>query len=113
MEGWSEAHTTLGDVKERVTAFLKERAWEKAHSPKNLAMSIAIEAAELMEIYQWVPSEAAYEVSRDPQTFEHIQEEVADVVIYCVSLARALNFDLARAIERKIAKNGVKYPVPR
>lgn len=110
--GWNEELTTVAQMKQAVAEFVRERSWQHAHSPKNLSMSIAIEAAELMEIFQWIPSEAAREHSLDPAVHEHIQEEVADVVIYCMSLSQALGFDLAQAIESKIGKNRVKYPAP-
>ena len=113
MEPWSEERTTLAEVKERIRRFLREREWESQHTPKNLAMSIAIEAAELMEIFQWTPSEEAASYARgSEERLRHVQEEVADVVIYCVSLANALEFDLARALDEKIRRNAVRYPAP-
>lgn len=113
MSEWNEADTSLGTIKASVAQFLRERDWEKAHSPKNLAMSVGIEAAELMEIFQWASTDEAASLIDDPHTLTHVKEEVADVVIYCISLARALDFDLAAALQDKIAKNEVKYPVPR
>lgn len=110
MPEWNDHQTTLATVSAAIGRFLRERDWERFHTPKNLAMSIAIEAAELMEIFQWVSSDEAMDHALDPQQLEHVQEEVADVVIYCISLARALNFDLAAALQDKIAKNAVKYP---
>lgn len=110
--GWHEGVTTLRDIREAVSRFVKERGWERHHSPKNLAMSIGIEAAELMEILQWVESEQAAAYCRESEErFVHIQQEVADVVIYCVSLANVLGFDLARAIDHKIDDNAARYPV--
>lgn len=112
MAQWKENSTTFLTVKKEIAQFLMKRDWEKQHTPKNLAMSIAIEAAELMEIFQWVASEHDVEMVDDAEVYEHIQEEVADVMIYCFSLARTLDFDLAAAIQDKIKKNGIKYPVP-
>jgi len=109
--GWSEESTTIAEVKERIRAFLAERGWESRHSPKNLAMSIAIESAELMEIFQWVDSNQAHAFAvADPDRFLHVRQEVADVVIYCISLANALGFDLAKAIDEKIENNERRYP---
>lgn len=110
-EGWSDQETTLQEVKTRVQHFLKERGWESHHSPKNLAMSISIEAAELMEIFQWVDSKEAESFAKEaPERFKHVRQEVADVVIYCISLANALGFDLARALDEKIDHNAERYP---
>lgn len=110
--GWSEEATTFGEVKERIVGFLKERGWTDAHSPKNLAMSIAVESAELMEIFQWVDTEKALSFAREnPERFLHVRQEVADVVIYCMSMAATLGFDLAAAIDEKIDNNASRYPV--
>lgn len=113
MQDWTDARTPLGVMRERIRVFVDEREWGRFHSPKNLAMSIAIEAAELMEIVQWVSTEEAYASSADSDTLQQIEDEVADVMIYCMSLANVVGFDLAQAIARKIAKNGRKYPVPK
>lgn len=108
---WCEERTTFADVKERVRAFLRARDWEQEHSPKNLSMSIAIESAELMEIFQWVSSEKAAEFAQaNPDRLQHVREEVADVVIYCISMANALDIDLAEAIDQKIVRNAERYP---
>lgn len=108
----SDHEKTLGELKEKVEQFTQSRQWGKAHSPKNLAMSIAIEAAELMEIFQWVESEEAWDYVKDEVIFEHLGEEMADVMIYCLSLANQLDIDVSHIIEDKIVKNGQKYPLP-
>ncbi len=111
IRNWSEERTTFAEIREEIRQFLRARDWEKQHSPKNLAMSIAIEAAELMEIFQWVDSKEALEYVRsDPDRLQHAREEIADVVIYCVSMANALEIDLARAIDDKIGRNAQRYP---
>jgi len=89
--------TTLHDLKERMAEFVRARDWEQFHTPKNLSMSIAIEAAELMEHFQWL-------------TVEQIGEELADIVIYALSLSNFLRLDLADTVLRKMAKNEAKYP---
>lgn len=104
---------TVAQLKEQVHDFTQSRKWGKAHSPKNLAMSVAIEAAELMEIFQWVESEDAWDYVKDEAIFEHLGEEMADVIIYCLSLANQLDIDVAHIIEDKIEKNGQKYPRPK
>lgn len=110
--GWSEEATTFAEVKEQIWRFQDERGWTAAHSPKNIAMSIAVESAELMEIFQWVDTESALSYARDdPERFLHVRQEVADVVIYCMTMATALGFDLAAAIDEKIDNNASRYPV--
>ncbi len=101
--------TSLAEVKAQVQAFTESRGWLKAHSPKNLAMSIAIESAELMEIFQWSDVQESWEV-RNGNEWEHTQEELADVLIYCISLANQLDMDLGAAIADKMEKNGRRYP---
>lgn len=93
------------DVQDMARKFVDDREWSKYHKPKDLAMSISIEAAELLEIFQWTdrcPS------GKDGQ---RVGEEIADVILYCASLANALGLDLARVIEEKVEKNNMKYPV--
>lgn len=101
--------TNLQDIKDKVKEFVASRDWSEYHSPKNLAMSIAIEAAELMEIFQWLSLEQAWEIKKSDE-FEHLQEELADVLIYCCSLANQLDIDMAAAIEDKMEKNARRYP---
>lgn len=111
--GWRDEATTLAEIKAAVRRFVEERKWQGHHSPKNLAMSIGIEAAELMEILQWVDSSDAREYClQSEERFRHVQQEVADVVIYCLSLAGVLGFDLAAAIDAKIDHNAARYPAP-
>ena len=102
--------TTIGELRERVAGFISERDWEQFHDPKNLAMSIAIEAAELMEHFQWERSAQLPTLLEDPGKRQEIEEELADVACYCLSLANNLEIDLAGAIEKKILKNAKKYP---
>ena len=110
--GWRAQTTTVAEVQERVGRFLEARGWQHVHLPKNLAMSIAIEAAELMELFQWVPSERSDESAREPGFRERLGEELADVIIYCFSLAHRLGLDVAAAVDDKLVKNHRKYPVP-
>ncbi|WP_152209705.1 nucleotide pyrophosphohydrolase [Bifidobacterium cebidarum] len=84
--------------------FTEERGWAQFHSPANLAKSISIEAAELLECYQWVPEAPAAETGR-------AQEELADVLTYCIMMADALEVDLDDIIMHKLAKTKRKYPV--
>ncbi|NIQ95934.1 MAG: nucleotide pyrophosphohydrolase [Desulfuromonadales bacterium] len=109
MEGtMGDADTTLQQLKDRMDRFVKERDWEQFHSPKNLSMSIAIEAAELMEHFQWLTVEQSKQLS--PDELSEIGEELADIVIYSLSLSNVLGLDLSQTIVDKMAKNIRKYP---
>ena len=103
-------HTTVAELCAVVHQFVAERAWQPYHNPKNLSSSIAIEAAELMEIFQWLTSEQSVAAERDPRTRQHIREELADVVIYCLSLANAMEVDLSEAVLEKLSLSARKYP---
>lgn len=89
-----------------VLAFRDEREWAQFHNPKDLAISLSLEAAELLECFQWSASDLDVS-SRD----ESIREELADVLIYAIYFADSKGIDLASAIESKLAKNRDKYPV--
>lgn len=105
---------SLAAIQQAVREFRDAREWRQFHSPKNLSMSIAIEAAELMEHFQWLTTaEAAALPQADPAARQAIAEELADVLIYCFSLADILEFDVGQIIFDKIAKNAAKYPAKR
>lgn len=99
----------LSELQQQVKEFVAERNWDKAHSPKSLAMSVAIEAAELMEIFQWGDNSDYKQV--DEKTREHIGEEIADVMIYCISMANQYHLNIGEIICDKFKKNAKKYPV--
>jgi len=104
----SDSQTTLQDLKDRMASFVRERDWEQFHTPKNLSMSIAIEAAELMEHFQWLTVEQSKKLA--PEALADIGEELADIVIYSLSLANTLGLDLSQTVLDKMAKNIRKYP---
>ena len=95
--------TTLQELKNIVAKYRDERGWSKHHTPKNLSMSIAIEAAELMELFQWD------EYTKRNQ--DKIDDELADVLIYCFNLAETLGIDISTAFRKKMIKAVEKYPV--
>jgi len=98
-------------LKQLMRQFLRERDWQKYHQPRNLAASVAVEAGELLELFQWLtPEEAATRCKDDPDFRRHVGEEMADVLMYCVSLANAMDFDIAQTIAAKMEKNRKKYP---
>ncbi len=105
---FNDSATTIDDLKALVQVFVKERKWTKHHKAKNLSMSIAIEAAELMEHFQWTPIQESQRPAKDKKM---IEEEVADVTAYLLALCHVLNIDLSSAIQNKMIKNAKKYPI--
>ena len=100
--------TSLTELRDRLRLFVAERDWDQFHAPRNLAMSVMIEAAELGEHFQWSgANDALVEDSRR----EAIAHEMADVLLYLVRLADKLDIDLLEAASRKLVLNAVKYPV--
>jgi len=99
----------IDDLAARLRAFARERDWEQFHAPKNLVMALAVEAAELMEHFQWLTERQSAELS--PAAKEQVAAELADVFIYTVRLADRLGVDLTTAVEAKIHVNAAKYPV--
>jgi NTP pyrophosphatase (non-canonical NTP hydrolase) len=107
----ADATTPLAILKEAVRQFAAEREWQPFHSPKNLSMGLAVEAAELMEHFLWIDSAASREVVNDPVQLGQVADEMADVACYLLNLSNVLDIDLSEAVVAKIAKNALKYPV--
>jgi NTP pyrophosphatase (non-canonical NTP hydrolase) len=104
----TQPNWTLSDLQDRVRAFVHDRDWEQYHSPKNLSMSVAIEAAELMECFQW---HAENSHTNEPANRQEAIDELADVLIYCLAMANALDVDdLGAAVLDKLDRSGVRYP---
>lgn len=106
----SDTRIVLQDLKDRMAEFIRHRDWERYHTPKNISMSIAIEAAELMEIFQWLTPEESIALKEDPAQYRHIQEEISDILLYCFSLANVLDIDIGSAVLGKLESNKKKYP---
>ena len=107
----ADEQTTMHEIKSLVDSFVDERDWQQFHSPKNLAMSISIEASELMEIFQWLSLEQAKEVMKEGEQRQHAIEEIADVLIYGIAFCIRNDIDVSDAIKDKMKKNIEKYPV--
>lgn len=103
--------TTFDDLTASLRRFVAEREWQQFHDPKNLAMLLASEAGELVAEYRFVPGDASDAISREPRARARIADEIADVTIAVLLLADRIGLDLARAVEDKIAKNALRYPV--
>ena len=105
----SDAETTVAELRELIRKFVEERDWRQFHAPKNLSMSLAIEAAELMEHFQWISEEKSRETAENPAQLAEVSDELADVLCYALAMANQLNLDLSTAIRCKMIKNEEKY----
>lgn len=101
---------TIAQIIKKIDAFSKERNWEIYHNPKDLAESICIEAAELLQLFQWIKPKESEQFKKNPSKLKRIGEELADVTIYCLSMANTLKIDLTSAILDKLEENKKKYP---
>lgn len=101
--------TSLEQLAAAVKEFGRERDWHQYHDPKNLTAALIVEAAELLEPFQWLTPEESLNLPAPKR--EAVRQEMADVLIYLVSLANCLDIDLLRAAEDKLAINAAKYPV--
>jgi NTP pyrophosphatase (non-canonical NTP hydrolase) len=98
--------TTLKHLQQKIIEFRDARNWRQFHNPKDLAISLSLEAGELLENFQWKSSEEAVQAN-----FENIKDEIADVIIYALLLSHELGIDVEEAITNKIKKNEQKYPI--
>ena len=106
----SDTETTVAQLKDLVSKFRDERDWKQFHTPKDLAVSISIEAGELLELFQWRNGDEVEADLQDPGKLRRLREEVADIVVYCLNMSDAVGFDLAEAIVEKLQQNAAKYP---
>ncbi len=95
-------------LQQAISEFITKRNWQQFHTPKNLAMALSVETAELLEIFQWMTAEESCSV--DDEILNHIEEEIGDVMIYLTTLATSLGLDPLRAARKKLLRNAVKYP---
>ena len=100
---------SLQDLRNRINAFVTERDWAQFHTPKNLAMAMIVEAAELVEQFQWDTPQESQQLT--PEKREAVAHELADTFVYLLRLAEVLQIDLIDAANKKIALNALKYPV--
>ena len=95
-------------LQDELKAFARERDWKQFHSPKNLAMALSVEAAELLEHFQWLTEDQSHNL--DAEARSAVSEELADVQIYLLRLADVLSIDIETAVSKKIVRNAQKYP---
>ena len=103
--------TTLAELRQRVAQFMAARNWEQFHTPKNLSGAIAIEAAELMEHFQWLTGEQAAAAVQDEAELAAVADELADVLIYALTLANVLGVDVSAVVLSKLERNELRFPV--
>jgi len=106
----NDASTNVAQLKQLVADFVAERDWQRYHVPKHLVMSIMIEAAELMEHFQWIGQGESRAIADDPVRLAAVGEEIADVFAYSLALADVLGLDMADTVRAKMVKNVAKYP---
>ena len=106
----TDDHTTVAELRKLVADFVAERDWSQFHAPKNVSMALAIEAAELMEHFQWISTDASRELAADSEKLAEVGEELADVIGYSFALANELGLDISSAVRAKMVKNAQKYP---
>ena len=99
---------SLESLRDTLRGFAFERDWDQYHTPKNLSMALIAEAAELVEHFQWVDGNQSHLL--EDKTRHSVEEELADILIYLVRISDKLDVDLYKAVARKIAINGKKYP---
>jgi NTP pyrophosphatase (non-canonical NTP hydrolase) len=101
--------TTLDELRDALRAFAAERDWDQFHSPKNLAMALTVEAAELLEVFQWITEEDSRRLGATAK--DAASQEIGDVLLYLIRLGDALDIDPVAAARRKMIANAQKYPV--
>jgi dCTP diphosphatase len=106
----NDPQTTVSQLKNKLSKFVKDRDWEQYHSPKSLSISIAIEAAELMEHFQWLDNRESIDILKDTEKLSEIKRELADISIYILDFCNVTNVDLSTIIVNKLEENAKKYP---
>ncbi|MGX2039010.1 nucleotide pyrophosphohydrolase [Methylocaldum sp. MU1018] len=101
----------IAAIQQALREFADARDWDQFHSPKNLAIALAVEAAELLEHFQWLQEDESRRLAEKPEEYRAVREEIADVLIYLLRLADRLDVDLEEAVSDKMRKNAEKYPV--
>jgi NTP pyrophosphatase (non-canonical NTP hydrolase) len=107
--GGMMAESDFDRIKKQVRQFVVERDWDQFHSPKNLSMALIVEAAEMVEHFQWLTEEQSSNLS--PGKLAEVEQELADIQVYLISLAEKLKLDLIAAVEKKLVLNAQKYPI--
>lgn len=107
----AERSMDMAALQIRLRQFAQARDWEQFHTPKNLAMALAAEAGELLEIFQWLTDQQARTITESQADLQRVRDELADILIYLVRLADVLDISLEEAVETKLHHNERRYPV--
>jgi NTP pyrophosphatase (non-canonical NTP hydrolase) len=105
-----DEYVDFESLKKRIRHFVRERDWEKYHNPKDIAVAIAVEAGELLELFQWMKESEVAEVKSNGQLMERIEGELADVLNLCINMADRLDLDIGRIVLNKLKEAERKYP---
>ena len=103
-------HTTLADLRRRIAEFIAARDWEQFHTPKDVSAAIAIEAAELMEHFLWLTDDQVRAALQDEGELTAVADEMADVMLYTLVLANALDVDVSQVVLEKLSRNEERFP---
>ena len=106
-----EETADLGAIKAALRAFSDARDWDQFHTPKNLAMALSVEAAELLELYQWLTPEESVALTANADGRARVEHELADILIYLARLADVTGIDLGSAVAGKMQSNSTRFPV--
>ena len=106
----NDHNTPIAELRTVIRNFVDARDWQQFHSPKNLSMALAIEAAELMEHFQWMSMEDSRHLASVADKKQAVGEELADVIAYAFAMANALDIDVTTAVCEKMKQNEAKYP---
>ncbi len=108
----ADQHTTLAEMKGGIETFWRERNWDPYHGPKDLAIGLVTEGAELLELFRFVNETEARAMLADLNKREAIADELADSIYFILRFAQMFDFDLSESVRRKLEKNAKKYPAP-
>ncbi len=106
-----DSSTNIEDLKQKVKKFCEDRDWDQFHNPKDLAIGIITESAELLEHFRFRSEKEIEEIFKDPKKRENISEEMADILIFLLRLSQRYSIDLSLELDKKLEKNAKKYPV--
>jgi len=110
MNSECDSYTKIQEIKAQISDFTTEREWQQFHTPKNLSMAIATEAAELMEHFLWQESKESFVAMENPKKQAEIADELADILIFSLAFANACGLDVSSIIQEKMRANAEKYP---
>ena len=109
----SDKNSSIEDLKTLVANFCEQRGWDKEHKPKELAIGAVTEASELLEIFRFLSEPECLKAVTDPESRQKISEELADTLCFILRFAQMYDFDLRNCLKDKLAKNELKYPLPK